>query len=138
MWFKYGPGAPKSALYGIWDIDQFVIDGQLRSPLINDYDRWRRVLFDYPQLITFQRMDGSMARYSAAVNTQDKTLDLTKFSDKNWKANFTFQRGPEDHLVLDGTMDGRKMHMDMKLMDRNKFLLVNRGFHWIQERPFNR
>jgi len=41
-------------------------------------------------------------------------------------------------LVLDGDMDRHKVHMQLKLLDRNKFLLVSRGFHWIQEIPFNR
>jgi hypothetical protein len=31
-----------------------------------------------------------------------------------------------------------KVHMQLKLLDRNKFLLISRGFHWIQETPFNR
>jgi hypothetical protein len=35
-------------------------------------------------------------------------------------------------------MDNHKMHMQLHLVDRNKFLLVNRGFNWIQEYPFNR
>ena len=35
-------------------------------------------------------------------------------------------------------MDGHAVHMQLKLKDRNQFLLVNRGFHWIQEYPFNR
>ena len=137
-WFKYGGGQPKSELYGIWNVDQMVVDGQVRSALIGDYDRWQRVIFDYPTSVSFQRMDSSQVRYGAAINTQDKTLAVTKFSDTNWKANFTFQRESQDHLVLDGTMDGHKLHLDMKLMDRNKFLLVNRGFHWIQDFPFNR
>jgi len=28
--------------------------------------------------------------------------------------------------------------MQLRLVDRSKFLLVNRGFHWIAEYPFNR
>jgi hypothetical protein len=28
--------------------------------------------------------------------------------------------------------------MKLKLLDRNKFTLVNRGFHWINEYPFQR
>lgn len=27
---------------------------------------------------------------------------------------------------------------DMRLLEREQFLLVSRGFNWIQERPFNR
>jgi hypothetical protein len=28
--------------------------------------------------------------------------------------------------------------MQLQLVDLTKFLLINRGFHWIQEYPFNR
>lgn len=41
-------------------------------------------------------------------------------------------------MTLDGQMDGHAVHVQLKLKDRNQFLLVNRGFHWIQEYPFNR
>ena len=60
----------------------------------------------------------------------DKTVD--------WKAQFTFQQPSPDVLVLDGEMNGHKVHMDTRLFDRSKFLLVSRGFNWVQERPFNR
>lgn len=89
-------------------------------------------------MMAFQRMDDSFARYGASINVNDKTLALTKFSDKNWKANFTFQRVAQDQLVLDGSMDSHKIHMRLQLIDRSKFLLVNRGFHWVEEYPFNR
>lgn len=41
-WKGYGGGAPTSPLYGIWNVDEMSIDGRIRSPLITDYDRWRR------------------------------------------------------------------------------------------------
>jgi hypothetical protein len=137
-WHKYGGGRPKSALYGIWNVDELSIDGQLRSPLLTDYDRWRRAIFDFPEMMAFQRMDDSFARYGASINVNDKTLALTKFSDKNWKANFTFQRVAQDQLILDGNMDSHRIHMRLQLVDRSKFLLVNRGFHWVEEYPVNR
>lgn len=137
-WYMYGGGRPKSPLYGIWEVDQQSINGQFRSPLLTDYDRWRRAIFDVPTRMTFQRMDDSFARYGASINLHNKTLELTNDDDKNWKANFTIERGAPDRLTLDGSMDGHKTHMQLKLVDRNKFLLVNRGFHWIQEYPFNR
>jgi uncharacterized membrane protein YphA (DoxX/SURF4 family) len=137
-WHMYGGGRPKSALYGIWNVDQLAIDGQLRSPLLIDYGRWRRAIFDFPERMAFQRMDDSFAGYGASINTHDKTLTLTKNSDKNWKAGFTFERVAENQLTLDGNMDGHKIHMQLQLVDRNQFMLVKRGFHWIQEYPFNR
>jgi hypothetical protein len=88
--------------------------------------------------MTFQRLDDSFAGYSTSINTHDNTIALTKNSDKSWKANFTFQRLAKDQLILDGNMDSHKIHMQLRLLDRDKFMLVNRGFHWIQEYPFNR
>ena len=137
-WHTYGGGRPKSPLYGIWNVDELSIDGQLRSPLLTDYDRWNRAVFDSPERMSFQRMDDSFARYGASIKTNEKTMELTKDDDKNWKANLTFQRATQDRLILDGSMDGHKIHMQLQLVDRSKFLLVSRGFHWIQEYPFNR
>ncbi|MGB8540615.1 MAG: hypothetical protein WCD49_03160 [Candidatus Acidiferrales bacterium] len=137
-WHTFGAGRPKSALYGIWSVEQLSIDGQTRSPLLTDYDRWRRVIFDFPERVSFQRMDDSYAGYGASINANDKTLALTKGDDKNWKADFHFQRAAQEQLTMDGNMDGRAIHMQLQLVDRNKFLLVSRGFHWIQEYPYNR
>jgi uncharacterized membrane protein YphA (DoxX/SURF4 family) len=137
-WHTFGGGHPKSALYGIWDVDELSIDGKIRSPLLIDYGRWRRAIFEFPDRMAFQRMDDSFARYGASINTNDKTIALTKGGDKDWKANFNFQRAAEAQLILDGNMDSHKVHMQLHLVDRSKFLLVSRGFHWVEEYPFNR
>jgi uncharacterized membrane protein YphA (DoxX/SURF4 family) len=137
-WHMYGGGRTKSALYGIWDVDQMTVDGQVRSPLLSDYGRWRRVVFDFPTLASFQRMDDSFARYGAKIDANSNALVLTKSDDKDWKANFAFQRPTPDQLILDGQMDGHKVRMQLRLFDREKFLLISRGFHWVQEDPFNR
>jgi hypothetical protein len=83
-------------------------------------------------------MDESFAYYAAAINSTDRILALTRRGDKNWTASFNFQRPARDQLILDGRMDNHQVHVELQLTDRNKFLLVRRGFHWIQEFPFNR
>jgi len=35
-------------------------------------------------------------------------------------------------MTLDGDVNGRKMHLELRLFDRSKLTLVNRGFHWVQ------
>jgi hypothetical protein len=137
-WHSYGGGAPKSALYGIWNVDQLSIDGQVRAPLLTDPDRWRRIFFGVPSRMGFQRMDDSFVGYGASINAKDGTLLLTKDSDKNWKASFAFQRPAQDRLILDGAMDGHKLHMQLQLVDRSKLELVKGHFRWIQETPYNR
>lgn len=137
-WYAYGGGRGKSPFYGIWNVDTLSIDGQLRSPLLTDYDRWHRVIFDFPTSMNFQRMDDSFVGYGASINLNDRTIALTKASDKSWRANFIFERPVPDRLTLDGDMDNHKVHMQLELVDRSKFMLVNRGFHWIAEYPLNR
>ena len=137
-WHTYGGARPKPSLYGVWDVEQMSIDGQVRSPLVTDYDRWRRVIFDFTTNTYFQRMDESLAGFGSSIDDANRKLNLTKSGDKNWKASFSFVRPANDQLLLDGTMDGHKVHMELKLFDRNKFTLVNRGFHWINEYPYQR
>jgi hypothetical protein len=137
-WNKYGGGSPKSALYGIWDVEELSIDGQVRSPLITDYGRWRRVVFDYPTAMTVQRMDDSFAWYGCAIDANARTIALNRGGDKKWKGDFSFQRPADNQLMLDGTMDSHEVHMRLQLVDRSKFMLVSRGFHWVSEFPFNR
>jgi hypothetical protein len=135
-WAQYGGGAPKSPLYGIWNIEQMVIDGETRSPLTTDYDRFRRVVFDRPTQAAFQRMNDTFVPYAAKIDTSAKTVTLTRGGAS--PSTFTYEQPTPDVLVLNGSLDGRKIEMQARLFDRNNFLLVTRGFHWVQEYPFNR
>jgi hypothetical protein len=133
-WFaEGGGGSPKSALYGIWDVEQLSIDGQLRSPLLNDYDRrWRRVIFDSPNRMAFQRTDDSFAHYGASIDVPSQSIALTKGNSRSWHATFTFQRPSAGHLILDGDMDRYRIHMELQLVEFDSFRLLNSGFRWIR------
>jgi hypothetical protein len=41
-------------------------------------------------------------------------------------------------LILTGVIDGQRLELRTTRIDREKFLLVSRGFNWVQEFPFNR
>ena len=137
-WHAFGGGAPKPALYGIWNVDRMFVGGVERSPLVTDYDRWRRVVIWNSSSVYFQRMDDTFVNYPAKFDEKANALALTKPSDKNWKATLAVQRPDPAHLRLSGAIDGRQIDMRTSLVDRAKFLLVSRGFNWVQEFPFNR
>jgi len=96
------------------------------------------VVFDFQNGMSVQLMDDSFLGYGAAINEKDKSMALTKFNDNKWKASLKYDRAAPDRLTLDGALDGHLTHVRLELMDRKRFLLVSRGFHWIQEYPFNR
>ena len=110
---------------------------QVRPPLVTDDQRWRRVIFDRPGRAVFQKMDDSLVVFAAKIDPEGETIELTKTDDKNWKATLSFARPAPDRLTLNGAMDGNQLVIDLRL-DREQFLVLNRGFHWVQERPFNR
>jgi hypothetical protein len=70
FWYDDGGGSARSPLYGIWDIQDLSVDGEVRSAQSNDYDRrWRRVVFDAPQWMFFQRTDDSFMRYGVNIDS---------------------------------------------------------------------
>jgi hypothetical protein len=134
----FGWGAPKPALYGVWVIDEMMIDGTVRPPLVTDLQRWRRVVIDRATTLTFWRMDDTFVGYPAVTDEDSRTITLSKPNTKDWSAKFTVDRQTPQHAIFEGTMDGHVLRLDAHLVRREDFLIVSRGFHWIQELPFNR
>jgi hypothetical protein len=137
-WTRYGGGAPKPPLYGIWDVEKMSIGGVERAALVTDYERWRRVVFQSVTAMILQRMDETFAGYGAKVDMDRKTITLTKAADPSWKSELTFDRPDAEHMTVHGTMDGRQVRLQLQRFDHSKMLLLSRGFSWIQEYPFNR
>jgi hypothetical protein len=83
-------------------------------------------------------MDDTRSGYTASVDPKRGVLALTDSKNKNWKAQFVFQHPSPAQLTLDGSIDGHPVRMELHRLDETKFLFASRGFHWIQEYPFNR
>jgi hypothetical protein len=133
-----GSRAPKAPFYGIWNVEEFAADGQVRPPLITDGNRWRRVVFDRPKTLAVLSMSDSRERYVMELDPLRKTMALSKIDDPSWAATLSYEQpGPGD-LRLAGRVDGRQIRARLRRTDESRFLLVNRGFHWVNEYPFNR
>src|SRR5262249_750112 len=48
---KFGDLAPRSPLYGIWNVEEFEGDGKTDPPRVTDAQRWRRGGFRHPLLV---------------------------------------------------------------------------------------
>ncbi len=137
-WHTFGGGSPRSPLFGIWNVTYLSIDGVERAPLVTDYDRWRRLAFDVPTRMSFHRMDDTFVQFNSKIDVDAKSIVLTRAGNDKWSSTFSFDRPSLDRMTLDGEMDGKKVRMRLELQPRENFLLVTRGFNWIQEFPFNR
>jgi len=149
-WYSRGGGAPKPPLYGIWIVDEMTLDGAARPPLLTDTERYRRLIVNNATSIVFERMDGSLISQPAKLDMAGKSMNLTAGAAPAPNAQpiaiplstsagkFTFEQPDPATLVLDGELGGRKIRMRLAQFDLNKFLLLTRGFNWVQEYPFNR
>jgi hypothetical protein len=135
---RYGPARPRPPLYGIWNVAEFTLDGELRPPLVSDQVRWRRVTFDFPGVVSLQLMNDTRQRYRVDLQEERKTMTLLQRDPKSPKAILTFSESATDLLVLQGTYDGHSVRAKLKRSDDKAFPLTSRGFHWINEYPFNR
>ena len=125
--------ATETGSLGIWNVEQLGIDGQVRPPDLNDYDRrWRRMIVDAPDGVLFQRTDDSFARYGASFDASSGTLALTKGGSRTWQARFHVERTPPDRLTLDGEMDGYRIRMALRQVGLDTLRLLNSSFRWVR------
>jgi hypothetical protein len=128
-----GPAHPRSPLYGIWNVETLTIDGQAQAPALNEYDRrWRRAIFDFPDRMAFQRTDDSLARYDTQFDEERRTIVLRRLNSRNWLAAFRYERTADDRLVLEGSMDGQDLTLELSLVGRDVWPLLNSPFRWVR------
>ena len=70
-----------------------------------------------------------------------KNIDPAKFDipDEKRKGEIALKALDKDRVTLDGTIGGDKFQYILTKIDDDKaFLVLNRGFHLIQEKPFHK
>jgi hypothetical protein len=132
----YGGAEARSPLYGIWRVDDFQADGK---PIpVNDPARWRRVIFDVRFMASVQLMNDSRQRLNVQLNEKKQTLVVSRRNEPAWDGRLSYARPDAATLTIDGDLGGHKVHALCHREPIPKFPLTNRGFHWINEYPFNR
>jgi len=109
--------------------------------------RWRYLtLVDRPEwkqgIVT--HMKGVNGRWFLAVD--GGTLEFREMtvaaeedpSKAPLAGTLAFTREGEKTLRLNGELAGAKIEAVCERLDARDFLLMNRGFHWVNETPFNR
>ena len=137
-WDRYGGGAPKPVLYGIWTVEEIAFNGEIHPPLLTDRARWRRVVIQALTVVSVQRVDDTYVDYPSST-------DIASPRDPAAQDVGPIRDGTSDVRPADARAAGPRRRRGRRSClcaaatgDRNSFLLVNRGFRWVQERPFNR
>jgi hypothetical protein len=123
----------RSPLYGIWEVEEFSL-GQSTPAASNQ--RWQRIIFDIPNRITVQTPADPHQRFSLQLDQDKRTLTLRKREDPNWNTVLTYEQVSPEVMTLAGALNGSALTARLRRSEERKFLLTDRGFHWINEAPF--
>lgn len=135
---KWGKKAPKPALYGIYEVEEFVWNSDTLPPLKTDTIRWDKMVVDkYSTAIHY--MDGQKEYYKNETDTLKQKLYLSSYREDSSKNFHNFQYTINDSLFyLNGCKGLDSLRVKFRIKKREDFLLLNRGFHWVNDYPFNR
>ncbi len=133
----YGDQAPRPNLYGLYTVDTFVMNGDTIPPLLTDSVRWHQFVVEWEGYARVRHMQDSVSRFYANADTTAHAIELTYRDNATVKYSFVYQK-EADRLNFIGVINEDSIEVYMKLKTVKDFRLINRGFHWINEYPFNR
>jgi uncharacterized membrane protein YphA (DoxX/SURF4 family) len=141
MSYSRGDSAPRPPLYGLYEVEAFVRNGEAVAPAVTEAERWRWVAVNERRMLVIKLMDDSTQRYRLALDQTNRVLTLTPRGapgEPEEKFALSYARPDDHHLVLQGTFKNDSLTVTVRRVVQSKFLLVSREFQWISERPFNR
>jgi hypothetical protein len=129
---KYGDNAPKSPLYGAYQIKEAFFNN---TKISNDNQRkWKIIIFVGVEYTRVKYVSDEIENFKILFDLKNKKMRLV--SDINVKDTLNFKyelkKGNQLKLISEGK-DSLRMEFTKK-----KFELTERGFHWINEHPYNR
>jgi len=138
MAVKRQESAAKNSFVGLYEVRGFTKDGVEQVLLATDPKQWRYVTFNAYDVLIVRRMDRSVRYYTLTPRPgQPDTYTLVaKMGEK--ADTVTFTKPTPDELIMEGSVERVAVTVRLRRIDEKEFLLVKRGFNWVNEVPFNR
>jgi hypothetical protein len=136
---QYGETAKKPPLYGLYEVTAFVRNRDTIPPLTTDTSRWGKLVISrYEGYGQVNYMNDSIKYVAVKVDTVKHKISINTQKDTLHKYTFSYAVSKPDILVLNGKWKLDSLRITMKRFDEKNFLLLKRGFHWVNEFPLNR
>lgn len=125
-----------SPLYGIYEIKQ-VTGG--KSELISTHQgfkSWNKIYLEQNFIMLAKKSGNELDRFHTKVDTIKHMFSYWKSKTDSVHLHYEFPE--KDILSLSGIVGTDSIQVQLTRKDPREFLLISRGFHWINERPLNR
>lgn len=127
----------KPPLYGLYDVQLFVQDHDTIPPLATESARWSKFAIAHPAYAEIRFMDDGDGWVAFKPDTVHKTVIMYPIKDATTQYQLEYKQ-EGDYLDIYGKFHNYYLYVKMKRSDERNYLLINRGFHWINETPYNR
>jgi hypothetical protein len=134
---KYGDGEPKVPLYGIYTLLHIEKNHTHVVPLVTDTTVWKQFIILYKSAVPLKLFNDNTIVYKYNVDTVLKHISFYGSWDTVNRYQFRYSLDTSI-LTLHGSYKTDSLFLRYKRTDEKDFMLMNRGFHWINEYPFNR
>ena len=134
---QYGDDRPKPALYGIYNAETVICNHDTLAPLSTDTIRWKQLVIQAADFAKVKMMNDTVYNYNFRIDTIKHTAVVFPVADTLHKSNFSYVKDSV-YLTLTGKVKEGSIYMRFKRYDEKKFRLMARGFHWINETPYNK
>jgi hypothetical protein len=126
--------------HGLYEITRLSIDGVDRPLLATDDGLWRRVIIDNQSETDIEGMNNQIVKYDSSYDAARNCLHLASQKGAPSAAALTVAPAAQaqGELLLTGTAGKDHVSAVLRPIDMSKFLLVSRGYHWINESSFSR
>ena len=135
---SYRMTAKRSPFYGIWNVEEFAVDGQPRPLLAGDATGWRRVVFEYTTSVGVQFLSDKRQRFMLKLDEAKHTMSLSGRQGPSHTWVMAYSLPAPGVMTLEGELEGKQLRARLRRTETPSFLLTSRGFHWINEYPYNR
>ena len=121
-------------LYGIWEVEEFLENGNPVSTSVTDDERWKYLIFEQPGSAVLVRTGLDRDQLNAQVDTTNQTITLNLQDESTL---FSYDK-TDSVMVLTGESEDDVVTITLHAFDLENFRLIDRGFNWINEFPYNR
>ena len=128
----------KVPLEGVYTTEEFILNNDTLPPNPTDSVRWNKMYIAYSAGLNVIRKEDQFSWYTTIIDSLQKTILLHKSDDTAVAyAQFKYDL-KKDTLFLSGKIQSDSAKIIFIRKTKEDYPLLNRGFHWINEYPYNR
>lgn len=130
----------RAVLYGLYDIETYKIKNDSLSNSFENISRWHQIIIEDDDFIRVRYSGDSVTGFLTTLDTIAKTLEFKNRTDTTLRGFLKYTLTNQDKYLFSGTINGDSAFLiaNKRKIKPSDYRLIKRGFHWINERPFNK